>query len=165
VRAIKSQPGGIYVMSLEWSTTTAPILTWTRITNESEANNVSALIRSYVRTELIGNRTHLAHALKTAGKALKHGPPCRKKVIDVSSDGGDNENIDNPKGVVASLSDEGITVNALAIDDAVNKALLGGTVLEYYRNLVSGFVLGATFDNYAVALRRKLILEIANVHQ
>lgn len=160
IRIIENQPGGIQVTALEWSTWAASMLGWTRVSTREDALKIADEMRAYVRTEIIGVTTELSAALRAAAHALNTGPRCMRHVIDISSDGTDQDGED-PKLLIELLREDGIIVNALAIRDKVNEFLYRGPIIEYYRDIVSGFAMHATIENYAVAMRRKLILEIA----
>ena len=98
--------------------------------------------------------TAIGEALITAQTALEKVPECARKVIDVSGDGVSNEGVD-PSTRRASLSDMGVTVNALAIE--TNDTDL---TAWFFENLIHGegaFVVTANgFQDYPEQIKRKL---------
>ncbi|MEL6792497.1 MAG: DUF1194 domain-containing protein [Pseudomonadota bacterium] len=98
----------------------------------------------------------LAHA---RAMSARNPHDCARKVIDLSGDGKGNRG--RGAGAISrQLVAEGFTINALAILGALNSPEV------YYRESVIGgpgaFVEIATgFDDYADAIRRKLIRELA----
>jgi hypothetical protein len=89
---------------------------------------------------------------------LRRAPPCDRRVIDVSGDGRGNDGF-GPQAAYRAFDFAGVTVNGLAIAGA------GEDVVAYYRTQVAhgphAFVeVAAGFEDYARAMRRKLLREI-----
>lgn len=85
-------------------------------------------------------------------------PPCKRRIIDVSGDGPSNEG-QEPSALHPRLRAEGVTVNALAIEEDASD-LTGW----YFENLIIGdgaFVVTAdSFDDYPSRIRLKLLREV-----
>ena len=98
--------------------------------------------------------TALGEALQFSAATFDRVPDCRRRVIDISSDGRSNEGI-KPGAVMALLQDAGITVNALVIQDG-DPRLPG----YFYENVIVGsgaFVVTAdNYQDYPERMRRKL---------
>jgi len=98
--------------------------------------------------------TAIGEALIAAQTALAAVPECTRKVVDVSGDGISNEGVD-PNTRRTSLSDMGVTVNALAIE--TNETDL---TAWFFENLIHGegaFVVTANgFEDYPEQIKRKL---------
>jgi len=98
--------------------------------------------------------TAIGEALIAAQNALSVVPQCARKVIDVSGDGVSNEGVD-PNTRRASLSDMGVTVNALAIETDETDL-----TAWFFENLIHGegaFVVTANgFEDYPEQIKRKL---------
>ena len=160
VGAIAAAPDGIEVQVLEWSDPDAVATTvgWTRITDAKSAAGFAAAVRKTRRSSF--GITALGSGLAAAGAAFDDMPePATRRVIDVSGDGMANFG-PPPAGVRDRLVAEGITINGLAI--LAEEPWLE----EYYRrNVIGGpasFVVAAkTFDDFAEAISRKLVREIA----
>jgi len=145
--------GRIVVTAMEWSSTTVVILPWTQIANLGDAKSVALVLATYQRRQ--SGSTAVGDALLAAAVAIKAAPDCVRHVVDISSDGTNNAGSD-PRAAVAALQAMDVNVNALVIEDEMG-------VLDFYKKTVSGFVMTATWDNYAQAIKAKLTLEIAEL--
>jgi Ca-activated chloride channel family protein len=145
--------GGIAVTAMEWSSGAMPILPWTRIENGLDAARAAVAIAAHPRAQ--NGATAIGDALLAAAGSLNAAPPCARAVVDISGDGTSNAGTD-PKAAVAALRGIGALVNAVVIEDE-------GGVLDYYRDLVSGFVLPASWEGYAHAIKLKLQLEVSSL--
>ncbi|MCK6452492.1 MAG: DUF1194 domain-containing protein [Alphaproteobacteria bacterium] len=154
VERITHGPNGrIAVTAIEWSSGTALILPWTPIASEGDAKSVAVILATYQRKQ--SGSTAVGDALTAAAAAIKAGPECLRHVVDISSDGSSNAGSD-PRAAVAALMAMDVMVNALVIEDEPG-------VLDFYKETVSGFVMPASWDNYAQAIKTKLSLEIAGL--
>ncbi|WP_293576515.1 DUF1194 domain-containing protein [Phaeobacter sp.] len=103
--------------------------------------------------------TGIGEALQLAQVQFRQVPDCRRKIVDVSGDGISNEGI-APDYLHASLVNDGITVNALAIE-ASEPDLTG----YFFERVITGpgaFVQTASgFADYPEAIRKKLLREVA----
>jgi hypothetical protein len=160
--AIRRGPiGAIAVTVVEWSGPMIRnvVVDWTRISDENSAVEVAAKLLSLPRT-IFGGGTAVGAAIDLGMEMLGRNPfTSLRRTIDVSGDGVNN------RGRPAELArDEAVaqrvTINGLAIVE------FGNDIEAYYRNSVIGgpgaFVIRADgFADFARAVRRKLILEIA----
>lgn len=152
--------GGIYVTAFEWSGRYQQVeqLSWRFINDGASASAASNILRQAGRgyTEF---PTALGYALGHAAVLMKQAPAhCRRKVIDVAGDGINNDGF-GPDSAYKAFDFNGITVNGLVIagPDSV-------PVDYYYAEVIRGpgaFVeVAGTYDDYAEAMKRKLIREI-----
>ena len=106
--------------------------------------------------------TAIGEALTVSVGLFDDAPGCARRVIDVSGDGVSNEGLE-PRRVHEAIAAQGITVNALVIEDATAGDLTG----YFYENVITGpgsFV--STADGYAdypERMRRKLLREVIEV--
>jgi len=98
--------------------------------------------------------TAIGEALAFSMQALEPVSDCERRVIDLSGDGLSNEGIE-PQTMRENLSNGGISVNALAIEGAVDD-LTG----YFWENVITGegsFVVTANgFNDYASKMKLKL---------
>jgi len=163
--------GAIAVTYIEWAGERYqnPIVGWTRISNAKEA----AEFADKLAFEPIAvNVWTSISTIITVGTQLiqQNGYNARRKVIDVSGDGANNDgelvNIARDRAIV-----QGITINGLPIiNDRLSR--YGRPQIPnldyYYTDCVVGgpgaFIIVANgFFDYARAVRQKLILEIAGL--
>ncbi|MGI9520876.1 MAG: DUF1194 domain-containing protein [Hyphomicrobiaceae bacterium] len=172
-KAIRSGPNGrIAIAYVEWAGATIQsiVIPW-RILGSKEdalalANELAAKPISRAR------RTSISSALRKSAELVKASPfQGLRRVIDVSGDGPNNSG-----GLVVSARDHvvasGIVINGLAIELAPG---VGGysycglpDLDRYYKDCVVGgagsFVLSIRDqDEFATAIRQKLLLEIAGL--
>jgi hypothetical protein len=160
IEATSAAPGGIEVLVLEWSDPDKMVVTvgWTRIGDAPSAVGFAVAVHASRRSS--SGVTAIGPALLAAAAAFDHLPePAERRVIDISGDGMANFGL--PPGAARDrIAAVGITINGLAI--LTDEPWLA----EYYRtNVIGGpsaFVAVArTFDDFASALLRKLVDEIA----
>jgi hypothetical protein len=155
---IEHQAGGIAVMAIEWGTYPKVLVPWQRIQNREESFIFADRMENSVR-EMTG-ATSLALALE-AGINAFNDVPCEpeQRVIDISGDGSDNVG-DDPIIQRDRAISEAIIINAMPILNETEPDLE-----EYFRDNVittDGFLIIANgYSDFARAIRRKLILEIA----
>ena len=98
--------------------------------------------------------TAIGEALTASQALLAEVPTCIRKVIDVSGDGVSNEGLE-PNMLRGSLSEMGVTVNALAIETDETDL-----TAWFFENLIHGegaFVMTADgFEDYPEQIKRKL---------
>jgi Ca-activated chloride channel family protein len=152
-RITRGPRGHVAVMALEFADKSAVVLPWTDIAGMADAQRVSVILATYKRR--MWGSTAVGNALLAAGAALKEAPPCLRHVVDLSTDGASNDG-PHPAGAVAELQGRGVMVNAVVIEDEPG-------VLDYYKKVVSGFVVPATWESYAEAIKAKLQLEVAEL--
>lgn len=160
--------GGVGLCYLEWSGMDHQTLLvpWTRL--DSAAGVEDFVARLEAAPLGIGTWTSIGQALVRARLLLAASPfAARRRVIDVSGDGANNAG-----GSVEAARDravaEGVVINGLPVMKTPGTAPPGTMPLdEYYRTSVAGgpgsFVLPAeSWRSFAIAVRRKLVMEIAD---
>jgi hypothetical protein len=152
-RIARGPHGHIAVMAMEFADRSNVVLPWTDIAGMEDAQRVAVVLATYKRR--MWGSTAVGDALAAAGAALKEGPSCLRHVIDISTDGARNDGVE-PAAVVKELQGRDVTVNALVIEDEPG-------VLDYYKATVSGFVMAASWESYAQAIKTKLQLEVAEL--
>jgi hypothetical protein len=162
VLAALAQTGeaGIAVSLLQWSSASAQTraIGWTRLAGSADAYAFAAKVRSVGRL-VHGGATALASAIEvSAAWTHANGYQGERVVIDISGDGRSNEG-GSPAAARATANRAGITINGLAILN--EEPQLAG---YYIAGVVGGpgaFLLtAADFEDFAVAMRRKLYFEI-----
>lgn len=170
IRAIRSGIlGRIAVTYLEWAGDgwQTPVLDWTLIDGESTAK---AFAKKLSETSVgSGPWTSISQAIEFGAMLIRTNKfDGTRRIIDVSGDGPNNTG-----GLVVPARDaaiaQRITVNGLPIiNDRFNISRAPMPNLDlYYRNCVIGgpgafIVVAHGFRSFAKAIRRKLILEIAD---
>ncbi|MBM9595741.1 DUF1194 domain-containing protein [Rhodobacteraceae bacterium MCCB 386] len=111
--------------------------------------------------------TGLGAALEVAAAQLADGPACWRHVVDISSDGKNND-WPSPRQVHLSGATAGLTVNALAV--GLTSAATGGIpgLPELVAYLEAEVIRGADafvetasgYEDYAEAMKRKLLREL-----
>lgn len=149
----------------EWSSNSSqvPLLDgWRLIESEADLIRAAHVIGTSRKHDIdqLHPSTGMGRALAYADRAFETAPPCRRRVVDVSSDGYSNEGPD-PEVVYASGLLDGVTVNALIIGGPLGGQLL----LDYYEEEVlhgpdAFWVLAEDYEDYARAMRRKLLREL-----
>lgn len=160
VRAAILGPGGpIAFAAYEWSgrQQQGEIAGWTLVDGAAALDLFAQQVAAHKR----GFReypTAMGYALGHGAVLLGHAPPCRRRVLDVSGDGVNNEGF-GPDAAYRSFDFAGVTVNGLVIG-AADRALVA-----FYRTEVAhgpgAFVeVAEDHADYARAMRRKLLREI-----
>lgn len=143
---------------------------WFLIGSESDAREFAAILRNLTRPHDNGT-TNINHALRDSLRVFETSPyKGMRRVIDISGDG--QQTSFKMSSSAASLAaarrevlDAGITINALPVG---NKYEYGYSLHDWYPKYVIGG-LGAfsqpaeSWDDYAFAFRRKLIIEVADL--
>lgn len=155
--------GSIAVMLLQWTGPAMQVIAvdWRLIDGDAAAERFAAAIDAAPR-ELFGGGTSLSGAIDFSVGQFGRCPfPADRRTIDISGDGSNN------RGRPADLArDEavaaGIVINGLPI------LALEPWLDAYYRDHVIGgagafLIAAATFEEFAQAIRRKLITEIAGL--
>ncbi len=158
--ALLSEPGDpVHLAAFEWSgpDSQAAILPWTMLDSGAAVDRAAAQIAASPR-RFTEEPTAMGRALSHAALLLDAGPPCRRRVIDVSGDGVNNESY-GPGPAYRHFPFRGVTVNGLAIGGA------GSAVVGFYRSEVlhgPGAFLEQTgdFSGFARAMEAKLLREI-----
>jgi hypothetical protein len=153
--------GAIAVAVVEWSGPTFRnvVVDWTRISDQASAESVATKLLALPRT-IFGGGTAVGAAIDLGMEMLGKCPFMGiRRTIDVSGDGVNNRGR-APDLARDEAAAQHVTINGLAIVE------FGNDIETYYRNHVIGgpgaFVIRADgFADFARAVRRKLILEIA----
>lgn len=176
VDAIVSGPnGGILFSMVTWADRPTVVLPWTKITNKAEAAVVAMKVRTLPQQG--GEFTCMTRMLRSVNDKIVPQIPAKalRVVIDVSGDGPDNCNAEEPIETVRDeLVSNGVTINGLPIlVDTAGVAQLPAAVpggphpLEtWYREKVMGgagaFVLPADgYADFGRAIRQKFVIEIS----
>jgi hypothetical protein len=160
-RAIRNQSyGAMAVTVIEWSSSETIVVPWTIVRDERDTARFAKIVASINRSG--SGATCIGDAIVFALAALDECP-CRplRRVIDVSGDGigsGGWVGVDQAREMALAA---GITINGLPILDPTED-----DVAPYYRDRViagtDSFIVEAQgFEDFARALRHKLIREIA----
>lgn len=165
-RSIFSGPHrAMFVTLVEWSDKAAVAIPWTLISSPEEASGFAATLRKTPRRG--AEFTCMSRALQLIGdKILPFLPmPANRMVVDVSSDGHDNCNINPP---VDALRDElvasGVTINGLPILDGDEAATLEAWYKAHVIGGASAFIVPAHgYDDFERAMRRKFVTEISEL--
>ena len=161
VNAIKAAaPNGVAVNLMQWSSVDeqGQAFGWLIVRDTASAERVADLIDRTPRLVQDG-ATAISAALDFAAR-LALGVNAKRRVIDLSGDGRDNQSGEILEGRIKAVA-AGITVNGLAI-------LNEDPLLEFYylSEIIGGegaFVLGADdYDDFAQAMEIKLIKEISS---
>ena len=168
--ALLGLPGApVRIAVYEWSDPrdSRLVLDWTEVTDHAAVMRIQSTLRQTERTAMRPS-TGLGAALQTGFTLLGQQPDCWKRTLDISGDGKGNvgrrpQDVEDLSGV--------ITVNSLVIgaDDARggdNRAVQVGELAAYFTAYVirgpDAFVETALgFEDYADAMRRKLLRELA----
>ncbi len=171
VAAITGGPAGaIAVAYVEWAGYPFQrlVIPWTRIGSVADAAAWAEGLAAAPRDSM--SWTSLSGALEFSREVLAGCPyAATRRVVDVSGDGINNSG-PSPEPVRDRLVAEGITINGLPIiNDRPNFGRPQVVDLEtYYREAVIGgegafLVAAEDFANFGIAIRRKLITEIAGL--
>ena len=164
ISAITTGPQAAILFSiLTWADRSEIALPWVRISNAAEAKSVAARIRKLPRAK--GEFTCLSRMLRgVADKIVPQIPAnANRVVIDVSGDGRDDCNPDEPSDTVRDeLVTSRVTINGLPILDGDE----GKTIEEWYRQHVIGgigsFIIAANgYGDFERAIRQKFVVEIS----
>lgn len=170
--------GGILFSMVTWADTPSFVIPWIRIANKADALAAAKRVRSLPRQG--GEFTCMTRMLRMANDKIVPQIPAKaaRVLIDVSGDGPDNCNADEP---IESVRDElvrnGVTINGLPIllDAPESSALLpkavpGGKppLEQWYREHVMGgpgsFVLPAQgYGDFERAIRQKFVIEVSGL--
>jgi hypothetical protein len=162
VRAIWNQPyGRMAVAVVEWSDTANLVIPWTVLEDEVSSTQFAAMLDDVVRTSR--GSTALGTAIAFAVDLFEScGCEAGRRVIDVSGDGLNNSGALSASAGRDLAVSRGIIINGLPITGEGSDAGL----YEHYDAEVKGgtgaFIIEASgFEDFARAIRQKLVLEIA----
>lgn len=163
----------VALAAYEWSSSAYQrlILDWVLIEDAAVLDGVRARLRAWPRKQA-PESTGLGAALEYGKTLLDRAPACWNQTLDVSGDGKNND-WPNPRRSRAEGKLAGVRINALVVGRDTGTAGEGGQPLvgvaelaAYFRaNIIQGpdaFVeVALGFEEYARAMRRKLLREIA----
>jgi len=159
----------IGVAYIDWSSDlyTTVVVPWRIIDSAASAEEYARILNEGRIT--LGQRTSISDGLALAYKLLSDGTmQATRQVIDVSGDGPNNRG-----RLVTEARDEivskGVTINGLPIinmRDQYGPGMFLKDLDDYYRGCVIGgqgafIIVAKNFEDFANAIRRKLIIEIA----
>jgi hypothetical protein len=175
--------GGILFSLVTWSDKANLSMGWTRISSAAEAKLAAKKIRSLPRAG--GEFTCMATMMRQVSDKIVPQIPSKaaKVVLDVSGDGADNCNTEEPvEAVRDELVSYGVTVNGLPILDAAGPEVVTpgapstqsylpskqnvDPLEQWFRDSVKGgpgsFVLPAYgYEDFGRAIRQKFVLEVS----
>ncbi len=159
--ASTSRKGGVYLTVMQWSGEPhqSQIVPWTRVHDQASVLAFADAIDRSPR-QFLNYSTAIGDALAFARAMFSIRPlGCRRRVVDVSGDGPNNEG----RAISGSRSQlvlDNVTINGLVV--------LGTEpgLADYYREQVIGgngafLITASTFEDFPDAIRRKLLREIA----
>lgn len=160
VEAVMAQEGGVLVTLTQWSGASRQrqVTGWHLLTDPGSMHTFADAVRQGGRdwrnySTAIGEA--LYHAL-TVGRTAPQ--TCRRRVIDVSGDGVNNEGR-APRAMADALAAIGYTINGLVI-----RGDTPDPVKHYELNVLAGprsfMEIASSFEDYPDAIRRKLLREI-----
>ncbi|WP_431281776.1 DUF1194 domain-containing protein [Humitalea sp. 24SJ18S-53] len=171
VRAIQGgMIGAVGLCYIEWAGIEyqRTVIPWTRIASQRDADQWAATLAEAPRASL--SWTSISGGLRASRAALAEAPfEGTRKVIDVSGDGVNNS---GPPAEVERdrLVAEGVTINGLPIiNDRPTFGRQPPIPLDtYYQEAVVGgvgafMVVAEDFESFGIAVKRKLIREIAGL--
>ncbi len=178
--------GGILFSMITWADLPKVALPWTRISSAEDARAAARLVRTMTRQS--GEFTCMARMMRFVSDKIVPQIPAKaaKVVLDISGDGPDNCNSDEPiEAVRDDLVKYGVTVNGLPILEGTEGEVAespGGVTSQsylpgeqknapledWYREHVKGglgsFVLPANgYADFGRAIRQKFVLEVSQL--
>lgn len=155
--------GGILISLVTWADRPKIALPWVRISSKDEARAVAESVRRLPREG--GEFTCMSGMMRMiADKVVTQIPAAAQRiVIDVSGDGKDNCNREEPvEAVRDELVASGIIINGLPILEGDEGADLEGWYRDYIVGGTGAFVLPANgFEDFGRAIRQKFVIEIS----
>ena len=160
IEAVEVQEGGVLVTLTQWSGASRQrqVTDWHQLDGAASMAVFAGAVRESGRdwrnySTAIGEALH--HALRVGGTAPG---TCRRRVVDVSGDGVNNEGR-APRAMADALAAMGYTVNGLVI-----RGDTPDPVKHYEVNVLAGprafLEIAADFEDYPEAIRRKLLREV-----
>lgn len=143
---------------VQWSGAgeTSVTVRWKRMLTYHAVSDFAREVRD-MRREWEGSDTAVGDAIAFSVQQFVAVPDCRRKVIDVSGDGGSNAGIHTGNQSRAA-AEAGIEINGIAID------VVGRAATEFYERFVmtkGGFVITSQgFNDYPRSIREKLLREL-----
>ncbi|PZU85461.1 MAG: hypothetical protein DI528_11875 [Shinella sp.] len=171
INAISSNRRGcIGVTYFEWASPAQirVVLPWTRICGPADAESAAQVIARKGDTGFSRRGrggTSISSAIDVGSLLLDQFPgSAERKVIDISGNGENNDGLPVQESRRRAV-EKGYTINAIAIPDDTDKAPDYLLASYFSNNVIGGFsafvMVPKAVGDYAMALRRKLIREIA----
>ena len=155
--------GGILISLVMWADKPKISIPWTRISSKEEALAVAQQVRRLPREG--GEFTCMSGMMRMIADKVVTQIPARANriVIDVSGDGKDNCNREEPVDAVRDeLVASGVIVNGLPILEGDDGPTLEGWYRDYVVGGTGAFVLPAKgFQDFGNAIRQKFVIEIS----
>jgi len=158
---ISSDPVAVYVFEWSGRYNQQVLVDWTVVDTPSALFDVAQDIATSERLH-DDFPTAMGYALGYAATALMRAPSCLTQTIDMAGDGVNNDGF-GPIDAYSAFPFDGVTVNGLVVNGADFE---GETdLIPFFRNKVirgpGAFVeIASGFDDYAAAMRRKLLREL-----
>lgn len=162
--------GAVGIAYVEWAGIEyqRTVIPWRRIAGQADADAWAAELATAPRSSL--SWTSISGAIRHARQVMADCPwEATRRVIDVSGDGVNNSGPPADQQRDAAVA-EGITINGLPIiNDRPTFGRMPPVPLDdYYReNVIGGdgafMIVAEDFESFGVAVKRKLIREIAGV--
>jgi len=159
--AISAAPGGVAIAIVQWSSITRQALglDWVALHDPGDVAAYAGMVAEMPR-RLPGGGTMIHSGLDFAAGMFPSAPgTARRRVIDLAGNGR-ADNLDRLQETRLRLAPQGITINALAIEELNNDL-----TRYYHRHVVAGpaaFVVTADeFEDITRAMQIKLYREIA----
>jgi len=155
--------GSILISLVMWADKPKISIPWTRISSKEESLAVAEQVRRLPREG--GEFTCMSGMMRMVADKVVTQIPARPNriVIDVSGDGKDNCNREEPVDAVRDeLVQSGIIINGLPILEGDDGPTLEGWYRDYVVGGTGAFVLPAKgFQDFGNAIRQKFVIEIS----
>lgn len=155
--------GSILISMVMWADRPKITIPWVRIASKDDALALAGQVRRLPREG--GEFTCMSGMLRMiADKVVTQIPATATRiVIDVSGDGKDNCNREEPIEVVRDeLVESGVIINGLPILEGDDGPALEGWYRDYVMGGTGAFVLPANgFEDFERAIRAKFVIEIS----
>jgi hypothetical protein len=161
VQAAILAPGGeIHVAVFEWSGRRQHRLVadWTALTSPRAIADLAARVRGATRSAS-DFPTALGHAMGYAARLMARAPVCDRRVVDVSSDGKNNDGY-APRQAYRNFDMSDVGVNALVVGGVARPDLVDYFHAEVTRGPLAFVEIAQDYRDYARAMSRKLLREI-----
>ena len=164
IDAILNGPrGGILLSLVTWDDRPRVVMPWVRISSIQEALAAAARVRALPRQG--GEFTCLSKMLRfLTDKVIPQIPASALRVVvDVSGDGSDNCNAEEPAAAVRDeMAARGTTINGLPILEGREAATLEDWYTQNVKGGPGAFILPADgYEDFGRAIRQKFVIEIS----
>lgn len=157
--------GAILFMMVTWADRPQVSVPWTKIKSKADALALAEQVRRIPRHG--GEFTCLSKMLRFVSDKVVTQVPSKASriVVDVSGDGSDNCNPEEPPGVVRDeLVQSNVIINGLPILEGREAATLAPWYTQHVMGGAGSFVLPAEgFGDFGRAIKQKFTIEVSNV--